>query len=115
MDTMLVNGDHYINARGLPVKIFDEDEIIQQILLRLQVRKGSFALDTSFGSDLYKLPAVVSDANSRTALSYILNALGDIKQISNISAKLNLDNAGNLIIYMDISINNKEISLSISA
>lgn len=114
MDTLLVNGDHFKDKRGYPAQIFGEEELIQKILLKLLIPKGSFVLDTSLGSQLYKLPPAINKANTRTALSYILNALEDVEQITNISVKLNLDTNNNLVIYINAKINNKQIAFNIS-
>lgn len=73
---MLVNGDHYTDSRGIPLKITGAREIVQQALLRLSIKKGSFACDPGLGSELYKLRALKNSANlERLALGYVREAL----------------------------------------
>lgn len=75
MDTLLVRGDHFLDGRGLPVTLTGSAELIQRALIRLSVRRGSFSLDPSLGSELHRLPGARLDIMERLALSYAQEAL----------------------------------------
>jgi phage gp46-like protein len=85
LDTLLSGGDHACNSRGVPVKLTGDRELIQRALLRLCVRKGSFAHDPALGSELYKLAQARAFGNpdiERLALSYAQEALLPMPQVS---------------------------------
>ena len=50
IDTLLVNGEHFTDNRGIPIRISGERELIQRALLRLTIQKGSFTQDPALGS-----------------------------------------------------------------
>ena len=81
MDTLLVNGDHFTDSRGIPVKIFGERELIQRALLRLSIKKGSFEKDPALGSELYKLRDIKGGNLERAAMSYVQEALLSMPEI----------------------------------
>jgi phage gp46-like protein len=85
LDTLLANGDHACNSRGVPIKLTGDRELIQRALLRLCVRKGSFEQDPALGSELYKL-AQARIRNGvdmeRLALSYAQEALLPMPQVT---------------------------------
>lgn len=55
MDTRLLNGDMARDARGLPHLIDGPQELLQRAIIRLTVRRGSFAPDPELGSLLHTL------------------------------------------------------------
>lgn len=55
MDTRLENGDFVRNHLGMPLVVTGAQELLQRALIRLCVRKGSFALDPALGSRLHTL------------------------------------------------------------
>ena len=62
LDTAIsADGDFVLGNNGLPIKIKDEEEILQKILIRLTTKMGSFIYQKNFGSDLYKLRDLVAD------------------------------------------------------
>ena len=62
MDTAIsADGDFILGNNGLPIKITDEEEILQKIFIRLITKMGSFIYQKSLGSDLYKLRDLVAD------------------------------------------------------
>lgn len=74
MDTLILGGDHAIDERGLPVALDGAREAAQRAMIRLSVRRGSFALDKNLGSMLHTL----SGADSGLAQSYVQDALSDM-------------------------------------
>lgn len=75
MDTLLFEMDHARGDDGLPVSVTGVRALIQRLLIRLSVRKGSFLPDPELGSELHKLPAADSRERDRLALHYAQQAL----------------------------------------
>ena len=75
MDTLLKDGDFYLDERGCPVKIEGANELVQQAVLRLTTRKGAFALDKSLGSELYRLRACGKEKLASLAEAYVAQAV----------------------------------------
>jgi len=76
MDTLLKNMDHAVDESGHPVTITGTRALIQRLLIRLSVRRGSFAPSPDLGSELYKLPAALGgEERDRLALHYAQEAL----------------------------------------
>lgn len=62
LDTAIsADGDFVLGSNGLPIKIKDEEEILQKILIRLTTKMGSFIYQKNLGSDLYKLRDLEAD------------------------------------------------------
>lgn len=55
MDTAIKDGDFQTNGSGLPVRISGAQELLQRVMFRLTVKKGSFFYDQQLGSRLYTL------------------------------------------------------------
>ena len=75
MDTLLENMDHARGPGGMPQLITGKRALIQRLLIRLSVRKGSFLPDPDLGSELYKLPARDPALRDRLALHWAQEAL----------------------------------------
>ncbi|MEG1954003.1 MAG: hypothetical protein RR115_07205 [Hydrogenoanaerobacterium sp.] len=43
------------NSRGMPYTVAQDEELAQRAIIRLTVRRGSFAADKALGSELYSL------------------------------------------------------------
>ena len=76
MDTAISNGDFICDSKGIPVELTGYDELLQRVLIRLTVKKGSFIYDTSLGSRLYTLKSTDGNLKER-ALSLVREALVD--------------------------------------
>lgn len=113
MDTLLVSGDHYTDARGLPVPLEGDDELIQRVLICLQVKKGSFALDKGLGSELYKLPRSDSERNARLAMSYVQEALADLPQVEVRGVDCALGDGDALRVTVRVSIADRPLALEV--
>ena len=76
MDTLLKNNDHAADEYGRPVTITGTRALVQRLLIRLSVRRGSFAPNPNLGSELHKLPlALAGEKRDRLALHYAQEAL----------------------------------------
>lgn len=74
MDTLLEQLDHAAGPGGLPVLITGLRALLQRLLIRLSVRRGSFAPDPALGSELYKLTGR-GEARDRLAFHCATEAL----------------------------------------
>lgn len=114
MDTAISNGDFVCDSRKNPVEISGYEELLQRVLIRLGVKKGSFVYDKDLGSRLYTLKS--TDINlGEKALSLVREALTDINEVivENVYTKLSNDKE-NLELSIVLSIGNKEEEVVIS-
>lgn len=79
MDTAITNGDWAVNANGIPVVVSGLQEQLQRAFIRLKVKEGSFAYDSSLGSRLYTLKPNDGDLNTK-AHSLVQEAIKDMPQ-----------------------------------
>ena len=114
MDTLLVQGDHYTDARGLPLAITGEQELIQRALIRLQVKKGSFSLDRSLGSELYKLRHSGSKINNRLAMSYVQEALADMQGVQVRSVSCEPTGLDTLLVTVKLAAAGEDVTLEVT-
>ncbi len=82
MDTLLKDGDFFLDERGRPVAVQGVDELIQRALLRLTTKKGAFALDTALGSELYRLRGSSGEQLTALARGYVEQALLPVNGLS---------------------------------
>lgn len=82
MDTLIKDGDFCLDGRGRPVVLEGVDELVQQALLRLTTKKGAFALDTTLGSELYRLRGCGRERMAALAQGYVEQALLPINGLS---------------------------------
>lgn len=87
MDTMLRQGDFARGPGGLPKAIGGREENIQRALIRLTVKKGSFALDPGLGSQLWRLRDVKRGQWEEQALLYAREALEDMPETEVLGVK----------------------------
>ncbi len=82
MDTYLQYGDHGLSGRGMPYSISGTAELLQRAWIRLIVKRGSFSLDPTLGSDLYKLKRTGTAQLEQAALACVQQALYPIKALT---------------------------------
>lgn len=75
MDTLLENGDMKRGAHGMPELAGGARELVQRAMIRLSVRRGSFAPDSTLGSELYTLGALPARGLDAAALNLVRQAL----------------------------------------
>ncbi len=82
MDTALADGDFVCNTLGMPLVLEGKEELLQQVRIRLQARRGGFPYDPSLGSRLFRLEKQGDPAQrQREALEYVQEALSPMHQI----------------------------------
>lgn len=108
MDTAISNGDFLCDSKNCPIELSGYDEILQRVLIRLSIKKGSFVYDTSLGSRLYTLKS--SDSNiKQNALNLVREALVDIPEVFVDDVYTSFNNNGeNLDLTVVLSINNTQ-------
>lgn len=94
MDTALENGDFKVDTRGYPIQISNIEEKLQQILIRLLVKQGSFRYDENLGSNLSSLKAsYISDGSlKQRVLDCIKEALKPMPEVRVLELELDLTN-----------------------
>lgn len=108
MDTALSNGDFICDTRKNLVELTGYDELLQRVLIRLGVKKGSFVYDKNLGSRLYTLKASSGNLNEK-ALALVREALLDMPEVLVESVHTALTNGGeNLALNVALSINNTQ-------
>ena len=115
MDTLLENGSHALDERGLPMAITGLRALIQRLLIRLSVRKGSFLPDPTLGSELYRLPCSGGEQTNRLALHYAQQALLPEPGARVEQAVCRLAGEGSLAVSVTVKINNHSYPLEVVA
>ena len=109
MDTAISNGDFMLDSNGIPISIYGIQEILQRVLIRLTVRKGSFIYDTNLGSDLYKLKKTTSTSIKSRALSMVKEALKPMSNVlvDDVSTEF-INSSENLKLNVVLRVNNSK-------
>lgn len=108
MDTALSNGDFLKDSRNLPLQISGMQEILQRVLIRLNVKKGSFIYDQELGCRLYTLSANTKNLKEK-AKSMVIEALRPMNEVLVEDVSTSLTNSGeNVDIHVTLTINNKQ-------
>ena len=116
MDTLLAFGDHKTDGCGLPVVLTGAQEIIQRALIRLSVKKGSFAPDPALGSELHRLRPGTGQETNRTALSYAQEALAPLgARVLVLAAQCSVPEPEKLLIKLRIAVDNEPYQLEVNA
>lgn len=113
IDTLLINGDHSTDSRGIPIKITGERELIQRALLRLTIKKGSFEQDPALGSELYKLHGIRGGNIARIAQSYVQEALLPMQEITVSGVAVEWLNSDVMRLFVSLSISNSMYQLEV--
>lgn len=88
MALLLENGDYVPDGNGGLRTVTGTGELLQQVLFRLQVRRGSFPFLPELGSRLYLLTREKPSARPALARQYAAEALSDMQDIAVTGAEL---------------------------
>lgn len=113
MDTLLAQGDHATDARGLPCAISGERELIQRALIRLSVRRGSFPCDPELGSELHRLPGAHGNRLNALALSYVQEALAGMAGASVRGVEVTRQDGGTLHVAVQLCLRGQVYPLEV--
>ena len=115
MDTALNNGEFLLDGRGRPVQISGVQEILQQVLIKLTLKKGSFIYDPNLGSELYTLQSTKGNLQAN-ALMVVKEALKDMPAVVVENVNVELTNDGenmNLTVLMSINDQMEEVTITL--
>jgi len=113
IDTLLVNGEHFTDNRGIPIRISGERELIQRALLRLTIQKGSFTQDPALGSELYKLRDIRGGNLERAAMSYVQEALLNMPEVIVTDVKVGRQTADVILLGVSLEIYENQYQLEV--
>ena len=82
MPLMLYNGDYCSDGAGGLRRVEGAEALLQQVLFRLQARRGGLPFLPNLGSRLYLLPGEKSSARPALARQYVVEALSDLTELS---------------------------------
>ncbi|MBE6948495.1 MAG: hypothetical protein E7456_01490 [Ruminococcaceae bacterium] len=111
MELKLVNGDYVPNSPGSGFDTVNNlEEIIQRIMFRLTVPRGSFPLIPQLGSNLRRLYREKKSNRASAAYQYVREALADEAQVrvGNVSVS---EADEKLIMEVDLSISGEDASI----
>ena len=77
MELMLREGDYVPDGQGGVCTVEGAQELLQRVLWKLCVRRGSFPLLPGLGSQLWRLPGVKPGEREALARQYVAEALSD--------------------------------------
>ena len=80
MDNKLQDGKFVIGKNGLPLTVLNADEIYQQVVIRLTVRRNLFYYNKDFGSLLYTLKSTDNNLQEK-ATKFALQALRECSNV----------------------------------
>lgn len=108
MDTLLINGGFDTARKGIPCLIEGREELEQQIMIRLRVRRGSFPYDKELGSRLYSMrlcPANGCEHLQTCADVMIREALRPIHGLFIVSTQARFNASGKLLVSVTAETN----------
>ena len=82
MELMLRDGDYVPDGRGGFLRAEGAEEVLQRVLWKLTVRRGSFPLLPELGSELHRLGRVKPSARPAAARQYVQEALADEPELT---------------------------------
>ena len=82
MELKRIDGDYVADGIGGLQRLYGTDAVIERVLFRLSVPKGSFSLLPELGSELHLLGREKSLARASAARQYVAAALREEKNVS---------------------------------
>ena len=81
MEFLLRDGDYVPDGSGSLIKLTGPEEVLQRVLFRLTVRRGSFPLLPELGSELFRLGGEKPSARQALAAQYVAQALAEEPEV----------------------------------
>lgn len=82
MELKIKNGDYVADGYGGLERVCGSEELLQRVLFRLRVRRGSFPFLPTLGSRLHQLGAQPRAQREAAAHAYAAEALSEEKDLS---------------------------------
>lgn len=77
MELMVRDGDYVPDGNGGFLRVTEGEELLQRVLWKLSIPRGSFPLLPGLGSELYLLGRAKPSQRSALARQYVAQALSD--------------------------------------
>lgn len=87
-ELMFRDGDYVSDGKGGLRTVEDEQALLQRVLWKLSVRRGSFLPLPELGSELYRLGRVKPAGRAAAAQQYVTQALADETELTVIGVTL---------------------------
>lgn len=115
MDTAIKNGDFETNQNGLPMAVSGVQELLQQAMFRLTVKKGSFFYDQQLGSRLYTLKGSYGSREdlSQNAMRMVREALKPMSRVTPLGVGASLTGPDQLTLTVALLADQKQTELEV--
>lgn len=77
MELKLTDGKYTLGTYLAPVELEELDELLQRVIMKLKVRRGTFLPQPDYGSRLHLLSRTKPSNRETAARQYVLEALAD--------------------------------------
>ena len=99
MELMVRNGDYVSDGAGGFLRAEGTDELLQRVLWKLSIPRGSFPLLPALGSELHRLDRAKPAERAGLARQYVAQALSDEAELSVAGVELSAE--GELTVELD--------------
>lgn len=96
---MVRDGDYVTDETGKLRRVEGSDELLQQVLWKLSIPRGSFPFLPQLGSQLYRLGRCKPSQRESLAKQYAAEALADLPELTVTAAELQED--GTLRLWLE--------------
>ena len=114
MELKKIDGDYVSDGIGGLQRLYGTDEVIERVLFRLRVPKGSFSLLPDFGSELHLLGREKPMARASAARQYVAAALREETGVSVEDVALVSAGEDSLSLRISLRINGEDAALTLS-
>ena len=114
METVLQNGDYLRDEAGAPRCVQGTQELLNRVLFKLGVRRGSFPFYPELGSELYKLGREKPSARALAARRYAAEALAG-EDVSVEEAFVTRGEDGTLVVTLTLSRGGESFRVNVKA
>ena len=91
MELSIRDGDYRCDETGAPIRAEGREELLERVLWKLRVKRGSFPLLPALGSRLHLLPQEKPSARRAAAEQYVREALADEEDLEIIETTIERD------------------------
>lgn len=114
MELKIQDGDYVPDGIGGLETVDGTAALVQRVLYRLQVRRGSFPFLTDMGSCLWKLGALSPAERSAAAKQYVAEALADEKGLSVKGVTLEDGEDGTAVLTAELAYSGENLSVELT-